>query len=134
MRRPVLIAAIVLALAPSLALASAAKKKEGEAPPAPPFLALSPLNTSIAKLSGGRTILTVEVGLDIPDPALGALASLSAPRLKGAYIEVLQAFGAGMPPGAPPNADLLAQRLQQSTDKVLGKPGARVLLGSVIVN
>ncbi|MDB5440607.1 MAG: hypothetical protein JWM33_3034 [Caulobacteraceae bacterium] len=134
-RRILLAAALTLALAPSIALAGEAKKKEGAAAaPTVTYMALSPLNISIAKLIGGRTVLTVEVGLDIPDPALNAQAALLTPRLTAAYLETLQAFGAGLLPGAPPNADLLAEKLQQSTDKTLGKPGARLLIGSIVVN
>lgn len=131
-RRPIAIAC-VLALTPALALAGEAKKKEGAASAAT-YMSLPALNTSVAKLTGGRTVLTLEVGLDIPDPALNAQAVASLPRLSAAYLEVLQAYGPSLPPGAPPNVDLLAQRLQQSTDKTLGKPGARLLIGSVVVN
>lgn len=130
---PILACALAVALAPALALAGEAKKKEGAAP-APTYMTLPALNTSVARVTGGRTVLTLEVGLDVPDPALNEKAALSKPRLAGAYLETLQAYGASLAPGAPPNVDLLAQRLQQNTDQTLGKPGARLLIGSVVVN
>jgi len=33
-----------------------------------------------------------------------------------------------------PNADQIAQLLQRATDRVLGRPGAKLLLGTVMVN
>jgi hypothetical protein len=39
-----------------------------------------------------------------------------------------------VPPGAPPNPDIISAALQRATDQVLGKPGAKLLLGTVIVN
>ena len=33
-----------------------------------------------------------------------------------------------------PNVDYIARQLQQQTDAVLGRAGARVLLGAVVVN
>ena len=39
-----------------------------------------------------------------------------------------------VPPGAPPNPAIIATALQRATDQVLGKPGAKLLLGTVLVN
>jgi len=47
---------------------------------------------------------------------------------------VLRIYAAGLPPGAPPNADYLGSSLQRQTDSTLGRPGARLLLGSILVN
>jgi hypothetical protein len=49
-------------------------------------------------------------------------------------VAAIQTHARGLGPGAPPQADRLAVELQRETDRVLGKPGAKLLLGSLIVN
>ena len=58
----------------------------------------------------------------------------SMPLLRAAYSEVLRTYATGLATGAVPNADYLARELQRQTDMALGRPGARVLLGSILVN
>ena len=125
----ILVSALLLGSGP--ALASEAKKESG---PVDTYVPVPPVNTSVANPYGGRTVMTVETGLDIPDAALRDRAGLLMTRLRGAFLEVVQIYGTALAPGAAPNADLLAQRLQQSADQVLGKPGARLLLGSLMIN
>ena len=43
-------------------------------------------------------------------------------------------YAAGLPSGSEPNADYLAQSLQRQTDLILKRPGAKLLVGSVLVN
>ena len=49
-------------------------------------------------------------------------------------MEIIQSYARGLPAGAAPNADFLARTLQRQTDSVLGKPGAKLLLGAILVN
>ena len=56
-------------------------------------------------------MLTVEVGLDVPDGGLRARAEASMPRLRAAYVQTVIIYAAGLPAGASPNADFLAQSL-----------------------
>ena len=70
--------------------------------------------------------------MDVPDAALRTRAQQSAPRLRAAYNTVAQRFGAGLRPGAVPDIDRLAADLQTATNATLGRPGARVLLGTVM--
>ena len=79
-------------------------------------------------------MLTVQGGLDVKDPALRIRATQSAPLLRDAYVRTLSIYGASMSPGSAPDIDQIALRLQHATDQVLRKPGAKVLLGTVIVN
>ena len=69
-----------------------------------------------------------------PDPALRAYATSAQPRLQAAYNQFLSTYMSGITPGAPPNADYLVSQLQRLTDQVLGKPGARFLVGSILMN
>jgi hypothetical protein len=84
--------------------------------------------------TGRRGVLSVDCGLDVPDPALRTRVEQSIPRLRAAYFQVVQSYAAGLNPGALPSADYIAQALQRQTDTVLGRPGARVLLGAIIAN
>ena len=86
------------------------------------------------RASGQRGVLSVDCGLDVPDPALHKLADQSLPRLRAAYVQTVQSYAAGLPSGALPNADYLSQTLQRQTDAILGRTGAKVLLGAIITN
>jgi hypothetical protein len=123
------ILAALLAASPAAA-AGGGKKKGGGAT----YLQLKPLAAVVTRPGGRRGIMTVETGVDVPDPALHARAAASLPRLRAAYMAAIQSHAHGMPPGAAPHADRLAAQLQRETDKVLGRPGAQVLLGTILVN
>ena len=84
--------------------------------------------------AGRRGVMSVDCGLDVPDEALRARAEQSVPRLRAAYLQIVQGYASGLAPGALPNADYIVQSLQRQTDAILGRPGARVLLGAIIVN
>ena len=56
------------------------------------------------------------------------------PRLNAAYVAALQPYALGLSPGQPPNADYVSMVLQRATDQVLGRRGAKVLLGSILAN
>ncbi len=120
-------AALVL-LAPALAHAEAEKNKK------PPYLSISGLGATIVRWQGGHGVMTVDAGIDVPDPALRDYADLVLPRLKDAYARTLQDYAGNLQPGAVPDADYMARKLQQATDRILGKPGARLLLGGIMVN
>lgn len=98
------------------------------------FIQIKTLAATIVRRQGGRGVVTVETGLDIPDAALRERAELSMPRIRSAYNGLLQQYVGGLPPGNPVNADYLAQALQRQTDTVLGKRGARLLIGSILMN
>ena len=77
--------------------------------------------------------MTVETGVDVPDETLRLRAEQSAPRLRAAYTVVVQRNASQLLPGAPPNVDQLSRELQTATDRVLGRTGARLLLGTVMI-
>ena len=125
--------AAALALAPALAHASGKggdKKRAGGLS----FLPMATLLGTTIRASGQRGVLSVECGLDVPDEALRHHTEASIPRLRAAFVEVVQAYARGLPSRTPPNADYLAGTLQRRADAVLGRPGARVLLGAILVN
>ena len=106
------------------------KKKGG----GPAFLQFPTLTASVTRPAGRRGVLTVEVGLDVADERLRERAAASTPRLRDAFVRYLTAYAVTVPLSGPPNPDLIAVGLQRSADQVLGKPGARLLLGTVMIN
>jgi hypothetical protein len=83
---------------------------------------------------GRRGVLQVEAGLDVPDGGLRGRAEASQPRLRDAYVRFLLTYANSMPAGTPPNPEIIGTALQRATDQVLGKPGAKLLLGTILVN
>jgi hypothetical protein len=134
MRRRALLVLAALALTPALARAAAKtddkKKKAG----GDSYIPIDTLTGSTNKPGGRRGVLSVECGLDIPDGNLRARANAALPRLRAAYVETILSYAAGLPNGAPPNAEFLEMTLQRQTDQVLGQRGARLLLGAILVN
>ena len=125
------LAAPLLAIWPAVAHASGAEKKKSGGGSYVPVQTL--LGTTI-HAGGRRGVLSVDCGLDVPDAGLRTRAEQSVPRLRAAYAQTIQGYAAGLPFGALPNAEYIVQSLQRQTDSILGRPGARVLLGAIIVN
>ncbi len=128
-RRHVLTAALAAALAAAPAVAAEKKRTASDT-----YLSMNTLLGTMIRASGQRGVLSVDCGLDVPDPALHKLADQSLPRLRAAYVQTVQSYAAGLPSGALPNADYLSQTLQRQTDAILGRPGAMGLLGAIITN
>jgi hypothetical protein len=132
MRRRELLAVLALAGSPALARAAEGgdkKKGGGET-----YIAMETLTGATNKRTGKRGVMSVECGLDVPDQALRQRAQLMLPRLRAAYLQTVLTYAAGLPPATAPSADYLALRLQRTTDQLLGRPGAKLLLGAVLVN
>jgi hypothetical protein len=125
-----LIAALAVASPAAWASEEASKKKSGGAS----YLPLAALTGATNKSGGRRGVLTVECALDVQDTALRQRADASLPRLRAAYLQTVLAYAAGLPAGAAPNVDFIGASLQRQTDQILGRPGARLLLGTVLVN
>jgi hypothetical protein len=131
MRRRALLTLTLLAAAlPAAALAGEEKKKAG----GENYLPVTTITGTTTKADGHRGVLSVDCGLDIPDPKLRERANLSLPRLRAAYVQIVQSYAAGLPAGVVPSAEFISQALQRETNGVLGRPGARLLLGSILVN
>lgn len=135
MDRRLLIASALACALPAAARASGGKKEEDEKGGAKSsFIQLPLLTATVIRPTGKRGVLTVEVGLDIPDPKLLEYANLVLPRLRAAFAQRVQIYGAGLAPGELPKVDFLARELQKDCDLVLRKKGARILLGTVMLN
>lgn len=129
-RRLLLALATFAVAAPTAALAA----EEKEAAGAGPYVQLQPLLGTTIRSASRRGVMSVDCGLYVPDPALRARVEQSIPRLRAAYVQTVQSYAAGLSDGALPNVDYIAQTLQRQTDAIVGRPGARLLLGAIIVN
>ncbi|MFO1013986.1 MAG: Tat pathway signal protein [Caulobacteraceae bacterium] len=118
------------ALAAAPAEASEERKKGGGAS----FVLIQNIQATIMRPNGRRGVITMENGIDVPDEAFRAIAAASIPRLRAAYSQTLQTFGASLAPAGVPNADYLVREMQRQTDAVLGRTGARFLVGTIMVN
>jgi hypothetical protein len=96
------------------------------------FVQIQTLTASLVKPGGRRGVLTVESGVDAPGPLHARIVALQ-PRLRDGYSGFLQRFALALRPGFAPDADHLARELQAITDRIVGKKGARLLLGTILV-
>ncbi len=78
--------------------------------------------------------LSVDMGLYTDDAKLQAQIKSYMPRLQDAYLSRLQGYANSLNPRSLADPDFVSLQLQQATDKVLGRGGAKVLLGSVLLN
>ena len=129
-RRLLLSLAAVAALPAAAYAAGADKKKSGGGS----YVPIQTLLGTTVRSGGRRGVLAVDCGLDVPDEALRARAEQSVPRLRASFVQIVQGYASGLPIGALPNADYIAQALQRQADAILGRAGARVLLGAIIVS
>jgi hypothetical protein len=131
-RRALLSLAVLFAAAPLAAAASEGgeKKRSGGAS----YIVVQTLVGTTNKGGGRRGVLTVECGIDVQDTALRERVQASMPRLRAAYAQTVMVYAAGLPTGAAPNADFIGNALQRNTDAVIGRPGAKLLLGPILVN
>lgn len=118
-----------------LGLKETARKTGGGGGGAPQasYMRLPTITANVMRSGGRRGVMTVETGLDTPDAALRTRAAQSAPRLRAAYAAVVQQAANGLLPGAPPDVERLVAQLQAATDRTLGRAGARLLIGTVMV-
>jgi hypothetical protein len=129
MRRRSALFALVLLAAPISARAG-----ETSSAPVSSYVPLQTLTAGIYRPDGRRGVLTVDAGLDAPDPAVRERVVQSEPRLRAAYAATMQIYASGLRPETVPDLERLGGLLQADTDRVLGRRGARFLFGTVMVN
>ena len=130
-RRQLLLAAAALSVTPGAAWAAGGKSKDE---PLEPYLRVAALAAQVRLTGGRRGVITVEPGVEASDPVLRLLVEQSVPRLRAGWFAVLQRYAEGLRPGTAPDVDQLARALQVETDRVLGRRGARFLIGSVLIH
>jgi hypothetical protein len=131
-RKALALALPLLALVPAIAVAGeGGEKKKGGGTSYVPFRGLT---ANTLRANGQRGVFTVEVGIDATDLGVHERTLQLMPRLRDAYASSVGVFAAALRPDQVPNLDQLSQRLQADTDRVLGRRGARLLLGTCLVN
>jgi len=116
--------------APASASEDGTKKKGGGLS----YIQLEALTAALSLSNGRRQVLSVECGLDVPDPVLHTRAVQSTLILRDAYLRWLTVYAQSLTPMAVPNPDAIETELQRETNSILGRPGARLLVGTVMVN
>lgn len=105
----------------------------GDAPAsAATYFRLPTATGTVVRGDGRRGVMSVELGLDVADAALRTRAQQSQPRLAAAYAAVIQTTARNLLPASVPDVEQLSRALQTETDRVLGRAGARLLLGTVM--
>ena len=127
-----------LALLPAAAMAaedaSPPKSSEHKLTQSRSYLPLEPIYATIVDDNRAQGMLMVGIGLDVPDDTLRELATRSMPVLRDAYVRNLIAFTAtSVRTNAQPDVAQIADRLQNITDRALGKKGAKILLAQVAI-
>lgn len=98
------------------------------------YVALQGLTATVFRSDRRRGVMAVDATLDVPNDALRVRVSALMPRLRAAYAQTLTVYAASLPPGRPADPDYLVREMQRQTDAAVGKPGAKFLLGSILVN
>ncbi|MFT4956545.1 MAG: hypothetical protein ACI8U3_002953 [Brevundimonas sp.] len=130
-RRALIGLALVAASAGSAAAGAPASDEGG--PPPNSYINLNSINGSVVRANGRRGVFSVDVGIDVPDLELRATAAAAGPRLRSELSQAVQRFAAALRPGEPPDVLRLSSDLQFAVNQALGRRGARLLLGTVMV-
>lgn len=129
-RRALLVFMLLASVAPKSALAS---PKGGEGKSGGGEMPMPLATATVLRTHGRRGIMSVESTLVFTDGALLEHAKLSRPRLNAAFNEAVRGEAAHLLAGALPDVESLTRALQRAADRVLGRTGARVMLGTVMV-
>ena len=93
------------------------------------YVVIDPMYATIIEGNKPRGLLMVELGLDVPDAALRERVNHALPVLRDAYVRSLIAYGAtAVRAWRQPSVDDIAERMQAVTDRLVGGPGAKVLM------
>ncbi|HUO98988.1 MAG TPA: hypothetical protein VMU01_09980 [Rhizomicrobium sp.] len=142
MRKTLLFLLLMLALgAPALAADAASDAKpEARKPPvhkitqSVSYVMIDPIYTTIMDSDRPVGLLMVGIGLDIPNSELRDNAVTNMPALRDGYVRALMAFTAtSVRYWRQPDVAEIADRLQQVTDRMLRRPGAKLLLAQVAI-
>jgi flagellar basal body-associated protein FliL len=126
-------AALTFALSPASAYA-ADQGAQHKSTSSESYIGIDPIYSTIIDGGRPRGLLMVELGLDIPDAEFREAVSRAMPVLRDAYVRGLVIYASNaVRPYRQPNVEDIAMRLQTITDKVMGKPGAKVLMAQTAI-
>jgi hypothetical protein len=97
------------------------------------FVPQPTLSASVLLRYSARGTIVLDMGLDIPDPALRRRAQVNGPRVRDALRTALATYATTYyRDRTAPDPATLKRLLQQATDRTLGQTGAQVLLVNII--
>jgi len=98
------------------------------------WVSVEPVAVAVLRQNRIQGMFLVEFGLDIADETLRHKAEENLPRLRDAWLRGMSDFAiTRVRVGRQADLDALTTRLQETTDKMLGAPGAQVLLLQAVV-
>jgi len=126
--------AVLVAFALALPAAAADKKKTAvhKITQSVSYLMIDPIYTTIMDNNKPTGLLMIGIGLDVPNADLRGQTEQVMPVLRDAYVRALLEFTAtSVRSWRQPDVGEIADRLQRVTDRMLRRPGARILLAQV---
>lgn len=97
------------------------------------FVPMPTLSAGVLQRSSTLGTIVVDMGIDVPDADLRRRAQLNGPRLRDALRTALATYASTYyRDRTSPDPAQLTRLMQQSIDRTLGAPGARVLLVNII--
>jgi flagellar basal body-associated protein FliL len=97
------------------------------------YIPMPAFQAGVLQRNSNQGTIVVDMGLDIPDAALRRHAQLNAPRIRDALRTALANYSSVYyRVRTAPNPTELTRQMQVAVDRVLGAPGARVLLANII--
>lgn len=97
-------------------------------------MSMPTLSAGVLQRNTNMGTIVVDMGLDIPDGDLRQRARLNAPRLRDALRTALATYSSTYYRArTAPDPTELTRQMQGAVNRVLGAPGARVLLANIIV-
>jgi hypothetical protein len=118
-------------LVPQRALANEGEKKKGGGDA---YTQMPIITLATRQVGHKRGTFTLESGIFAQNPKIGARIALMKPRLLDGFISVLQPYALTLTATSLVDTNYVANQLQTATDTILGQKGAKVLLGSIILN
>jgi flagellar basal body-associated protein FliL len=116
------------------AIASAPKKQDKKKGGGESYIQMPMIAVFVPTGRAKNGTLTVELGLDVPDEKLREKVTTYLPRLRDAFVGRLQTYAMTLTPSRPVDADYVQRELQTQTNALLKAQGAKILLGSIMVN
>jgi flagellar basal body-associated protein FliL len=97
------------------------------------YLPMPTLSAGVLQRNRNQGTMVVDMGIDIPDEALRHRAVMNAPRIRDALRTALANYSSVYyRVHTAPDPTELTRQMQIAIDRVLGAPGAQVLLANII--
>ena len=111
---------------------AAAPKRKGVDPSA--YVNMEPMTISIIEDFRVRGLMTLKIGLHIPDVKTRQRVQQRMIKLQDAMVRTLTAYGVtALRADTAPNLDIIDHRLRTAIDEVVGADGTQILFDHILV-